>query len=142
MIELVTSFVIPGEPVGKGRARSTKTGHHYTPEKTKNYEDTVGYIALQSMMGTPAISKACRVVVNVYCSVPESASKKKRELMLSGAIRPTKTPDTDNILKSVKDAMNRIVYSDDKYVVEDEIKKFYSENPRTEVAVITWSEVL
>lgn len=141
MKELVTSFVIQGNPVGKGRAKSTKSGHHYTPEKTRNYEETLGYIALQSMLGQQPTTKACRIEVAVYCSIPASTSAKKREKMLAGFIRPTKKPDTDNCLKAIKDACNRIVYADDSQVVEDEVRKFYSEQARTEIAICTWSEV-
>jgi Holliday junction resolvase RusA-like endonuclease len=141
MIEPVTSFIIPGEPVGKGRARSTRTGHHYTPEKTRNYEETVGYIALQSMQGSPPTRKACRIEIYVHCAIPKSASKKMAEKMLNGTIRPTKKPDTDNVLKIVKDACNRIVYEDDCQVVEDEVKKFYTKIPDVGVYVNTWSEV-
>jgi len=141
MKELVTSFVVPGNPVGKGRARSTKSGHHYTPGKTVNYEETVGYIALQSMMGRQATIKACRIEVDVYQAIPKSASKTIKELMCNGQIRPTIKPDTDNCLKSIKDACNRIVYADDKQVVEDEIRKYYSPVARTQVYIYTWSEV-
>lgn len=28
------SFVVPGQPHGRARARSTRTGRHYTPQKT------------------------------------------------------------------------------------------------------------
>ena len=35
------SFSVPGEPVGKGRPRFTRTGHPYTPGKTESYESLV-----------------------------------------------------------------------------------------------------
>ena len=39
MIELTkVEIELSGQPVGKGRPRFTKTGHAYTPEKTKEYE--------------------------------------------------------------------------------------------------------
>jgi len=141
MTELVAYFVVEGNPVGKGRARSTRSGLHYTPEKTRNYEDTVGYIALQSMHGKQPTKKACRIEVTVYCAVPASTSNVKRDYMIAGFIRPTKKPDTDNVLKIIKDACNRIVYADDKQIVEDEIRKFYSNDARTEVNIVTWSDV-
>ena len=35
------SFVVPGEPVGKGRPRFTRTGRAYTPKKTETAESIV-----------------------------------------------------------------------------------------------------
>lgn len=141
MMQLVTSFIIPGEPVGKGRARSTRSGHHYTPEKTRNYEETLGYIALQSMLGQQPTTKACRIEITVFCGVPASTSNKKRELMLAGFVRPTKKPDVDNCQKAILDACNRIVYADDKQVVEAEVVKLYATVASIRVYVYTWSEV-
>jgi Holliday junction resolvase RusA-like endonuclease len=138
MKQLFVSFFIPGEPVGKGRARSTMSGHHYTPEKTRQYEETVGYIALQAMAGKQPLAEACRIELVVLCGIPKSASILVHKKMLEGVIRPTKKPDTDNALKCVKDAINRIVYTDDCLVVEDEVKKFYSDTPGTTAYIYTW----
>ena len=35
------SIVIPGNPQGKARARTCKTGHSYTPENTVLYENLI-----------------------------------------------------------------------------------------------------
>ena len=43
------------------------------------------------------------------------------------------TPDTDNLAKSILDALNGLAYDDDKQIVELEVKKFYNE---TEEAVV------
>ncbi len=58
--------------------------------------------------------------------------------MLDGHIRPTKTPDADNIAKSVLDALNKVAYKDDSCVVDLIVEKWYSENPRVEVYI--WFE--
>lgn len=46
------SFSVPGEPVGKGRPRFTRTGHPYTPGKTGSYESLVrltGFVVLRAV---------------------------------------------------------------------------------------------
>ena len=63
----------------------------------------------------------------VYMKVPESFSAKKRDLALNGYLRPDKKPDFDNISKNICDAMNKIVYSDDKAIVDAEVHKLYAE---------------
>ncbi len=75
--------------------------------------------------------------VTAYMPIPKSASKKRHELMLSGAIRPTVKPDWDNIGKLVADALNGVAYDDDKCIVDAQVRKFYSETPRTVVVLET-----
>lgn len=43
-----------------------------------------------------------------YCALASSDNRKKRAAKLSGAIRPTKKPDCDNIGKIVADSLNGI----------------------------------
>ena len=45
------------------------------------------------------------------------------------------TPDGDNILKAVADALNGVCYKDDKCLIKMSIEKFYSDVPRIEVVV-------
>lgn len=56
--------------------------------------------------------------------------------MIDKHIRPTKKPDLDNIMKCVTDALNEIAYQDDKQIVSASIEKYYSEEPRVEVAIM------
>ena len=60
---------------------------------------------------------------------------KKRELMLNRTIRPIVKCDWDNIGKIVCDALNGIAYHDDKQVVDGQVRKFYSEQPRVVVTI-------
>lgn len=55
--------------------------------------------------------------------------------MLEGVIRPTKKPDIDNVCKIVLDSLNGIAYHDDTQVVDCQVRKFYSENPRVVVTI-------
>ena len=73
--------------------------------------------------------------VIAYFGIPKSASQKRRTEMLAGSIRPTKRPDADNILKVVADSLNGLAYHDDAQLVDAQIRKFYSANPRIEVTI-------
>jgi Holliday junction resolvase RusA-like endonuclease len=125
-------FTIPGEPVAKGRPRVTKTGIAYTPKKTKDYETLVQEIYF-STFGQTMFTEPLTMHINAYFKIPKTASKKKKEQMLQGIIRPVKKPDCDNIVKSIADALNNIAYEDDKQLVRVSIDKFYSDTPRAEV---------
>ena len=125
-------FTIFGTPKGKGRPRFMKRGNYVkvsTPPETVNYENLVKleyeYQCDKYFFG----DKELGMTVTAYYSIAKSASKKKREQMLAGQIRPTKKPDCDNVLKAVADALNQIAYKDDAQLVETTVKKFYADEP-------------
>lgn len=126
-------LTIPGEPVAKGRPRVTKWGT-YTPEKTKNYETLVKELFFVKH-GQTLLEGPLKMKVQAYFTIPKSTSKKRKELMKIGELRPTKKPDLDNILKIIGDALNEIAYQDDKQIISASIEKFYSEEPRVEVEI-------
>jgi len=124
-------FIIPGEPKAKGRHR-TSNGHSYTPDNTVLYENWIKQCYLQAS-NKERLEGQIEAHIKAFFSIPKSTSKKKREQMLSGEIRPTKKPDWDNIGKVVCDALNKLAYHDDSGVVDGIVRKFYSDNPRVEV---------
>jgi Holliday junction resolvase RusA-like endonuclease len=125
-------FTIPGEPQGKARHRTTKTGRTYTPAKTAQYENLIRQCFLASG-DQERLEGQIEANIQAFFSIPKSVSKKKREQMLTGEIRPTKKPDADNVAKSILDACNKIAYDDDSHVVELFVEKWYSEEPRVVV---------
>lgn len=136
------TFEVPGEPVGKGRARSgrTKQGRvvHFTPDKTVKYESTVALFAAQAMGGRPLMLGPLGMEVVMYLSIPASWSKKKAEAAEAGMVLPTRKPDTSNVTKAVEDALNGVVYKDDVQIVWSRVYKEFAkrnEQPRVEVRV-------
>ena len=128
-------FEIPGKPVGKARARSTKSGHHFTPKKTVYYEKTVALVAEAAMQGQAPWTSPVTLTVSMVCAPADSWPKWKREGALIGQIAPTTKPDLDNVLKSLKDAMNGIVYVDDCQVVSVSMSKFYGDSDYVRIIV-------
>lgn len=125
-------FIIPGEPVAKGRPRLGKFGT-YTPTKTVNYENLVKLYYTSS--GGKKHEGMLYMKITAYFSIPKSTSKKKHAEMIDGNIRPTKKPDIDNIVKIIGDALNGIAYDDDSSVVSVNAEKYYSDEPRVEVEI-------
>lgn len=136
----MVEFTIPGTPVGKGRPKFARRGNFvkaYTPEKTASYENLVKLYANQAMAGKPLIEEPVGVVINIVVGVPESWSKKKKVECLLGKIKPTSKPDIDNVIKGIFDAMNEIVWKDDKQVVMLQVNKKYGETPHAWVFITT-----
>jgi Holliday junction resolvase RusA-like endonuclease len=131
-------FVVPGAPVAKGRARSFFTGkmvRHYTPEKTVKYENWVKQHAAQAMKQKPIFDAPCCLDVVLYMPIPSSWSNKKRLDADSKKILPATKPDCSNIIKAIEDALNEVVWTDDKLICDLKVKKFYSSYPRAEILV-------
>lgn len=86
------------------------------------------------MEGRPPLDGPVRVVMEVRFPVPGSWSKKARERALSGSTFPTVKPDLDNSFK-LADALNELVFRDDKQIVKVEISKRYSDQPGMTIEV-------
>lgn len=136
----VTAFFVPGEPQGKGRARSyvkrdrggkailngrgRVTIGHVTPKKTRSYEEEIGWLATDAR-NHPASSAPIALVLEIRKSIPASWPKWKKALAATGLIRPTTKPDGDNVLKAVKDACNGVLWLDDCQVVDEHVRAYY-----------------
>lgn len=135
---MMISFIVPGAVVGKGRPRFARRGNFvttYTPDKTASYENLVKVKAEEAMQGNALLDGAVSVDIELKISPPSSWSQKKQQQALSGLIYPTNKPDLDNCAKGIFDAMNNIVFRDDKQVVKLTITKFYASIPMAKVEV-------
>ena len=134
----IVMYTVYGEPVGKGRPRFARRGNFvstYSPQKTKTYEDEIRMMARAAMGSSEVLETPVTVAIYIRVGIPASFSKQKRKDALEGILKPTKKPDADNILKCFLDAMNGIVYLDDKQVVNIHLTKLYAEIPAVEVMV-------
>jgi crossover junction endodeoxyribonuclease RusA len=105
----VLRFVVEGEPVPKGRARTrvvTPKGgkafaSHYTPPETKAYEERVALL--------------CRVAV---AGARWAWTDKDRFTLLVQVFRTHegKGGDLDNYVKAISDAINGVAFGDDRYI--------------------------
>ncbi len=132
-------FTILGAPQGKGRPRFRNAGKFvqtYTPKETVAYENLVKLEYRRQCHDFKFHDDApLDVRITAFYAIPKSVSKKKRLDMVQHLIRPMKKPDTDNVVKVILDSLNEIAYKDDVQVVDCQVRKFYSENPRVVVSI-------
>lgn len=79
-----------------------------------------------------------RVVMEFYFKRPKSHYRTGKFSHILKPDAPTNhitRPDSDNLAKMVKDALNKVFWKDDSLVCDLHIKKIYSESPRTEVFI-------
>lgn len=132
-------FLVPGEPVGKGRPRIGRVGGHarmFTPEKTANYERLIALAGSEAMAGRTLLEGAVMVEMRIVLAIPRSMSKKKQSMALAGEIFPTKKPDMDNVIKAIYDGLNGVVWKDDVQVVDAFVRKRYGEVPGVHVRIV------
>ena len=110
----LVKFTVPGRPRGKERPRMGRNGKFYTPRTTREYEESVAWFAKAAYKGEPT----------------------KDPVRLDMTIRSSKSKaDTSNILKSIEDGMNGIIYVDDKQIEEIHISRIKEGNEGVDVAV-------
>ena len=132
-------FVVMGEPKGKGRPRVVTRGKFskaYTPQETIAYENLIK-VEYELQTGRHRFSNGTflEMRIEAYHSIPKSVSKKRREMMLSGEIRPIKKVDADNLIKVVADALIGVSYRDDTQIVTVKCYKYYSDDPCVKVTL-------
>ncbi|MBQ8809485.1 MAG: RusA family crossover junction endodeoxyribonuclease [Bacteroidales bacterium] len=135
-------FIIPGEPHGQSRPRFTQVNGHvhtYDAEESRNYKAYVKMIAQTEAkeQGWKIADNDEGIGVNVYAymGIPQSKGRKFRTGVHKGIVRPTKKPDVDNIFKAVTDALNGLLFKDDKQIIHARVEKWYDDEPRVEVEV-------
>lgn len=132
------AFCVPGEPVGKGRARTTIAAGYvrlYTPPKTVAYERMVATYAKLAMGALVPLKGPLSASVLFRYSVPKSYPQARRRAVLAGLEPYMGRFDLDNLVKSVKDAMNGIVYEDDAQIVRLNALKRPDANPGVDILV-------
>jgi Holliday junction resolvase RusA-like endonuclease len=125
------TFTVPGEPIGKARARILRSGGAFTPERSAAYERAIKWSAKVAMRGQQPLTGACLVTAAFELSIPRSWSQRKRAQALAGAIAPRGRPDLDNLGKALLDGLNGIVFADDAAVIHLNLKKQYAAAPKT-----------
>jgi len=137
-MSFMVTFRVDTNPVGKQRARYAKRGNFvqtYTPDKTRNYEALIKEAATQAMGSNEILETPVNLYLYIRAPIPKSLPKKRLEACLNGSEKPIKKPDASNVLKSVEDAMNGVVYKDDSQIVNIHVTKVYSSVSGIDVCV-------
>jgi len=127
---------IPISPRGKERARSRivkpKNGKafttHYTPSKTVSYENDVATYAKMAMDFKRPLTGPLKVTL-LFIFEAHKAPRWRHEMELNGWISHTSKPDIDNLVKSIFDGFNRVVWLDDQQITKLITEKKYGAEP-------------
>jgi Holliday junction resolvase RusA-like endonuclease len=106
--------------------------HVYDPPNSSEWKENFGIRVGRILPSNFPVIGPVELNTLVYKKIPDNYSSAYRYLAEAGLIRPEKKPDADNYIKSIKDALSKIAWSDDSQVVLGECEKFYSAVPRVE----------
>lgn len=116
-------FIIPLDPVAKGRPRFSRRGQAYTPDKTRRFEADVKKIARRHRPTTP-MTGAIQVTLIFNMRRPKAC---KRAF-------PSVRPDIDNLSKAIMDALSDF-WLDDGQIVNLSARKNYG-SPSIQVSIL------
>lgn len=132
------SLEIPGAPL-PWRAPYVGTRGTFSP-RTALMNDLRCY--LKTVYEGPFFTSAIKCNFYFYMPIPKSASKKKRDKMIAGEIRPTGVPDRTNLAKLAEDVLQGVVYEKDSIIVGGVVEKWFGENPRTLIQIESIAAIL
>jgi Holliday junction resolvase RusA-like endonuclease len=129
----VLAFTVPGRLQAWQRAGMGK-GRFFTRDATRTAEGNVGWNAIQQC-GKHTLLGPLTLAVTVYSAVPASWARKRQRAALAGLLRPTGRPDCDNLLKTICDGLNGVLWGDDAQVVDAWVSKRFAATAYTTVVV-------
>ncbi|MHA2274820.1 MAG: RusA family crossover junction endodeoxyribonuclease [Candidatus Kariarchaeaceae archaeon] len=133
-MEKIYKFIIPVDPKAKKRPKVYRWS---TVNPSQNDEEVIASLFNQ-LEGQPdkPLNGQIRVQAKFFKNPPKNTPKWQLPLMEQGVFRPAKSPDLDNYVKLILDALNGLLWEDDRYIVEMHSGKFYTTNqPRIELVV-------
>lgn len=148
-------IILNENPISKQRARHKRVGKAiwtYDPQEKdkkrikqllisilKNASDNAtkeNLIELNNIIN----SLNLRVNLKFFLATNKSDSVPTRNKKLWGLIPANIKPDVDNLAKFNLDCSNNILYSDDRLITSLDSDKYFSENPRTEIEIMSKKE--
>lgn len=138
---MTVTFTVPGDPVPKKRPRLGKIGDKpvvYTPAETRAYEQVVATVAKVAMAGRDKLTGPLSAQMTFWLPIPPSWKGVKLAEAIAGNIAPTSYPDVDNLVKSLLDGCNGIVFRDDAQIVSLSAQKCYVPDAKPRAVVRFW----
>jgi Holliday junction resolvase RusA-like endonuclease len=126
-------LLIPIEPMGA--VRMTGRGKYIKKNALRYlaYKEQIQWEVKKQFRRKELLAGPIEVKITFFMPMPKSWSNKKKSN--SVGTYHTKKPDTDNLVKGIFDALNKLVWQDDNLVAKVSAKKIYAENPRIKVEI-------
>ena len=131
----IISFTIPGKPCAWERSRHNGKIHFDSKKQVSN-KGVIQMYASAAYRGEP-IDTAIILSIRAFFYPSKKMLKKRPSITDVEGICYTSYPDNDNICKLVQDALNGVIWADDRRIADIHVYKRYSLRPRTEI-IVEW----
>jgi len=132
-------IIIHGKPIAKNRPRFARRGKFTVTYSDQETEEGLFILDVrQQLKGQEIILGPITLVAIFHFERPKShfgTGRNIGKLKDSAPAIHIKKPDTDNLLKFVKDCLNGIAWKDDSQVFDVRGIKRYSDEPKTEIFI-------
>ena len=115
------------KPIPAPRPRVTRWGTYNDPKYTE-FKNKIR----DGANGVKKMAGAIKMQIFFQFKFPKSWTKRKK----ASVYRHTSRPDTDNLVKGIKDALNGIAYKDDSQVCDLDAVKVWGEYDRIIVEIL------
>ena len=119
-------FQINARPQPKERSRTAKRGHHYTPQRTVNFELTVAAEFRAQHPFHELFTGPVGMSVDIQFRRPKTVEK---------GYWHTNPGDASNIVKAIEDALNKVAWVDDRQVADLRSIKHWGQTDRIIVSI-------
>lgn len=121
MWKSIHTGLIAGPPVAMGRPRLARSGHAYTPPKSREYmQHAIDTITNDWGDAPPLANMPLKLCVQFI-------HRRPARIKGPGRVLKTTKPDIDNLIKMVMDAISKSgVWVDDNLVVEIQATDYYA----------------
>lgn len=119
-----------------GAVRMTQRGKwaSKTAMRYLDYKEMIKMYAKQQYRG-PILTGPLHISCDFYFKAPKSYSKKKMVLVRANKLHYVKRPDVDNLFKGITDSLNKIIYTDDSYIVSAFMTKQYADEDYVDICI-------
>lgn len=104
-------------------------------QESRCYQQAVAEYAKIAMKGKEPYAGFIGAEIVIICEYPKKWPTKKKRLALEGEIFPTHC-DVDNCVKNLFDAMNGIVYTDDRFINSLILRREYGPEDKVIVKIM------
>lgn len=111
-------------------------------EKGKLWRASLQFIASRAWKSKPLLEEPLEVLMLFYRQRPQSHYSKRTGLKATATAFPTGPPDALKLGRAVEDALNGIVWADDRYIIAPRPVKLWGEKPGVQVIVRAATRVI
>lgn len=134
--ENIISIELVGNPIPQKRPRFSRQGNFVRCYDSQlKYKESYQF-RIKSQFRENMLNGPLSLDIIFFMPIPKSASKREKTKMVEGIVFHTKKPDLDNLLKFAIDSLSKIVFGDDRQIVDICARKIYSRHPATMIQVI------